>query len=309
MTLRIGTRGSSLALAQARGVADALAAAGARVEIVTVATAGDRSGGPIAEIGVGVFTSALRDALATGEVDVAVHSYKDLPTGPDPRFAAPAVPAREDPRDALISRDGRHLADLGPKAVIGTGSPRRAAQLRALGHGFEVTGLRGNVDTRIRKVADGQLDAVVLAAAGLQRIGRLDEASELLDPTRMVPAPAQGALAVECRADEMNTEHLLAGALDDEVSRQAVTAERTVLAVLEAGCTAPVGALAEVVSDPDTAEAAAPRLSLSAVAADPDGGILRASGSADLAEPQRLGADLAEELLESGAAVPSGPGR
>jgi hydroxymethylbilane synthase len=309
VTLRIGTRGSALALAQTRGVADALTAAGARVEIVTVATAGDRSAGPIAEIGVGVFTSALRDALAAGEIDVAVHSYKDLPTKPDPRFSAPAVPIREDPRDALVARDGRALADLGPGAVIGTGSPRRAAQLRALGFGFCVTGLRGNVDTRIRKVAEGQLDAVVLAAAGLRRIGRLDEVSELLDPMRMVPAPAQGALAVECRADEMDTEHLLAGALGHEPSRQAVTAERTVLAVLEAGCTAPVGALAEVMADPDAAGATASRLSLCAVAADSHGGLLRATGRADLAEPQRLGADLAEELLESGATVPSGPTR
>jgi hydroxymethylbilane synthase len=303
--LKIGTRGSALALAQTRGVADALATAGARVETVTVATAGDRSSGPIAEIGVGVFTSALRDALAAGEIDVAVHSYKDLPTEADERFAAPAVPLREDPRDALVARDGLRLAELGRGAVIGTGSPRRAAQLSALGFGFEVTGLRGNVDTRIRKVTDGHLDGAVLAAAGLRRIGRLDEASELLDPVQIVPAPAQGALAVECRAGDVDTEHLLTGVLDDEPTQQAVTAERTVLAVLQAGCTAPVGALAGVVEDAGAAVPA--RLSLRAVAADPGGGILRASGVADLASAQRLGAEAAGQLLASGAAVAGGP--
>jgi hydroxymethylbilane synthase len=305
--LKIGTRGSALALAQTRGVADTLAAAGAETEIVTVATAGDRSAGPIAEIGVGVFTSALRDALARGDIDVAVHSYKDLPTEPDPRFSAPAVPVREDPRDALVARDALRLAELEPGAVIGTGAPRRAAQLRALGYGFCVTDLRGNVDTRIRKVADGHLDAVVLAAAGLRRVGRIGEATEVLDPAQMCPAPAQGALAVECRADDVDTEHLLTGALDDEASRQAVTAERAVLAVLEAGCSAPVGALADVVDDLDETGAAVARLSLRAVAASPDGAILRASGIAEVSEGRRLGADAAEQLLASGAAVPSGP--
>jgi hydroxymethylbilane synthase len=194
--LRIGTRGSALALAQTGTVAEALERAGARVEIVTVSTPGDRSSAPIAEIGIGVFTSALRDALAAGEVDIAVHSYKDLPTTPDPRLSLAAVPQREDPRDALVARDGLTLGDLPPGSTVGTGSPRRAAQLEALGLGLNVVPLRGNVDSRIRKVTEGELDAVVLARAGITRLGRVAEITETLDPIQMLPAPAQGALAI-----------------------------------------------------------------------------------------------------------------
>ncbi|MGH3621472.1 MAG: hydroxymethylbilane synthase, partial [Sciscionella sp.] len=200
-TLRVGTRGSALALVQANGIADALAAAGASVEVVTVTTPGDRSSAPIAEIGVGVFTSALRDALANDEVDVAVHSFKDLPTAPDPRLVLAAVPSRADPRDALVARDGLTLGELPSGSLVGTGSPRRASQLTALGFGLEVVGIRGNVDTRINKVHRGEVDAVVLALAGLARLGRAGEATELLDPLQMLPAPAQGALAVETRVD------------------------------------------------------------------------------------------------------------
>src|SRR2546426_12748841 len=149
-TLRIGTRGSKLALAQTETVAEALRQAGAKVEIVVVSTPGDRSSAPIAEIGIGVFTSALRDALADGEVDIAVHSYKDLPTAPDTRLSMAAVPLREDPRDIVVARDGLTLGELPPGAKVGTGSPRRAAQLNALGFGLDVVPIRGNVDTRIR---------------------------------------------------------------------------------------------------------------------------------------------------------------
>lgn len=305
-TLRIGTRGSALALAQARAVARSLAALGATVDIVTVSTPGDRSSAPIAEIGVGVFTSALRDALAGHEVDIAVHSYKDLPTAPDDRLVLAAVPVREDPRDVLIARDGLTLGELPVGATIGTGSPRRTAQLDALGLGIEVVPIRGNVDTRIRKVAQGELDGVVLARAGLARLGRLSEITEVLDPLLMLPAPAQGALAIECRADDVDIEHLL-GHLDDPATRAAVTAERSVLAGLAVGCAAPLGALADVVEDLDECGASVARLSLRAVAATPARDVLRVSGVADLTDAVSLGRSLAAELLDLGAGVLSGP--
>jgi hydroxymethylbilane synthase len=310
--LRIGTRGSALALAQTGTVAEALERAGARVEIVTVSTPGDRSSAPIAEIGIGVFTSALRDALAAGEVDIAVHSYKDLPTTPDPRLSLAAVPQREDPRDALVARDGLTLGELPPGSTVGTGSPRRAAQLEALGLGLNVVPLRGNVDSRIRKVTEGELDAVVLARAGITRLGRVAEITETLDPIQMLPAPAQGALAIECRVDDVDTEHLLQSTLDDSASRAAVVAERAMLAALEAGCSAPVGALADVVEDliEDTADGSQKvvlRLSLRGVAATPENHVLRASATGDLTAAEELGRALAAELLDLGAAVPSGP--
>lgn len=312
-TLRIGTRGSALALVQANWIADMLAEAGVRIEVVTVTTPGDMSSAPIAEIGVGVFTSALRDALAGGEVDVAVHSFKDLPTTPDPRLALAAVPPRADPRDALVARDGLTLGELPPGSVIGTGSPRRASQLTALGLGLDVVGIRGNVGTRIDKVRRGEVDAVVLALAGLSRLGRADEATELLDPLQMLPAPAQGALAVETRVDDMDTEHLVRSVCDDEHTRAVVTAERAMLAALEAGCSAPVGALAEVVEDLETDDSGADRtvlrLSLRGVAATPTGEMLRASATNELTAADELGRVLAAELLDLGVAVLSGPGK
>ncbi|CAL9670988.1 hydroxymethylbilane synthase [Saccharothrix sp. NPDC042600] len=309
-TLRIGTRGSALALAQTGHVADALRAAGADVEIVTISTPGDRSSAPIAEIGIGVFTSALRDALANGEIDVAVHSYKDLPTARDPRLSLAAVPPREDPRDALVARDGLTLGELPAGARVGTGSPRRAAQLEALGLGLEVVALRGNVDTRIRKVSDGELDAVVLARAGIARLGRTAEITETLEPIQMLPAPAQGALAVECRVDDVDTEHLLQSTLDDSASRAAVAAERALLAALEAGCSAPVGALADVVEDLDEQGAVVLRLSLRGVMAAEDGDLLRASATGDLTAAEELGRALAAELLDlSGLAAARSEGR
>ncbi|GAA3020353.1 hydroxymethylbilane synthase [Actinokineospora globicatena] len=312
--IRIGTRGSALALTQTQLVADELERAGAKVEIITVSTPGDRSSAPIAEIGVGVFTSALRDALAEGAIDVAVHSYKDLPTAPDSRLSLAAVPRREDPRDALIARDGLTLGELPPGSRLGTGSPRRAAQLRALGFGHEIVPIRGNVDTRIAMVTSGALDGVVLARAGLSRLGRLDEITETLDPIQMLPAPAQGALAVECRVDDVDVEHLLQSTVDDEATRVAVAAERAMLAALEAGCSAPVGALAEVVEDLDADDRVVHRLSLRGVAAaydanDPAGAvdIMRASATGDLTAGEQLGRALAAELLELGAGVLSGP--
>jgi hydroxymethylbilane synthase len=283
-TVRIGTRSSKLAMAQAGLVADQLRAAGHTCELVSISTHGDRSTAPVAEIGVGVFVSALRDALVRGEVDVAVHSYKDLPTAPARRLHLAAVPAREDPRDALVARDGKVLGELPRGARVGTGSPRRRAQLDALGLGLEVVAIRGNVDTRINKVRSGELDGVVVAAAGLARLGRLDEATELLDPLQMLPAPAQGALAVECRVTDLDMARSLTA----------------VLATLEAGCTAPIGALADVVSDLDDNGNPVDRISLRAVVGTTDGGLLRASVTGDMDDAEKLGAALAAELLDMG---------
>jgi hydroxymethylbilane synthase len=300
MTLRIGTRPSALATAQTGLVAERLRAAGHPCELVEISTSGDRSSAPVAELGVGVFVSALREALVRGDVDIAVHSYKDLPTAPDPRLHLAAVPQREDPRDALVARDGLVLGELPPGARIGTGSPRRRAQLDALGLGLEVVAIRGNVDTRIGKVRSGELDGVVVAAAGLARLGRLGEATELLDPLQMLPAPAQGALAVECRAADLELARVLAATLDDEATRAAVVAERAVLATMEAGCSAPVGALADVVSDLDDDGTAVDRVSLRAVVGTIDGGLLRASVTGDMDDAEKLGATLAAELLDMG---------
>lgn len=207
-------------------VADAVrAATGREVELVEVVTAGDRSSAPVQRLGVGVFVSALRDALLAHEIDFAVHSYKDLPTAPADGLHIAAVPEREDPRDALVARDGRTLAELAPGSTIGTGALRRIAQLHALGLQFEVVPIRGNVDTRVQRVLgpNADLDAVVLARAGLARLGRTAEITETLDPMLMLPAPAQGALAVECRADEPDLIELLA-LLDHAPTRAAITA-------------------------------------------------------------------------------------
>jgi hydroxymethylbilane synthase len=302
-------------MAQTGRIADRLRAAGQPCELVEVSTPGDRSAAPVIELGVGVFVSALREALARGEVDVAVHSYKDLPTAPDPRLVMAAVPVREDPRDALVARDGKVLGELLPGATVGTGSARRKAQLEALGLGLVVVPIRGNVDTRVGKVASGELDAVVVAAAGLRRLGRIDEASELLDPLQVLPAPAQGALAVECRAGTSDADlamaRTLAAVLDDPLTRAAVAAERAVLATLEAGCSAPVAALADVVSDweygPDDDEGhAVDRVSLRAVIGTTDGELLRASLTGDLDDAEKLGAALAAELLDMGGLAAPG---
>lgn len=308
-TLRIGTRSSALAMSQSSWVAEQLEAAGYSTRMVSVSTPGDRSSAPISEIGVGVFTSALREALAADEVDVAVHSYKDLPTDPDPRLSLAAVPVREDPRDALVARDGLTLGELPPGSVVGTGSPRRASQLRALGLGLEVRGIRGNVDTRMRKVTDGEVDAVVLARAGLARVGRHEVITETLDPLQMLPAPAQGALAVECRVDDVDNEHLLQSVLDDPATRTAVAAERAMLAALEAGCSAPVGALADLVEDLDADGRVAQRLSVRGVVAAGEDQLVRASVAGETTASEQLGRDLATELLDARAAMLSGPGQ
>ena len=306
--IRIGTRGSLLARTQSQTIADALTAAGHPAELVIIRTAGDASAAPVAEIGVGVFTTAIRVALQNDEIDVAVHSYKDLPTAPESGLVIAAVPTREDPRDALVSRDGMVLGELPVGSTIGTSAPRRAAQLKALGLGLEIRPLRGNLDSRLGKVASGELDAVVVARAGLVRIGRADEVTEAFDPVVLLPAPAQGALAVECRSDDAQLVRTLAE-LDDESTRASVDAERAVLAALEAGCTAPVGAIAEVVESLDDDGRIFVELSLRAAVAAEDGSdVIRASVVGPVDHASRLGKDLAAELLELGADELVGPG-
>jgi hydroxymethylbilane synthase len=295
--VRLGTRRSALAMAQARSVAAALSAhAGVDVTLVEITTHGDVSAAPIAEIGgTGVFVNALRDALHADRIDVAVHSLKDLPTAPAPGLTVAAIPHREDPRDVLCAHDGLTLGELPVGARIGTGAPRRIAQLLALGLGLDVVPIRGNVDTRLARVADGSLDGVVLARAGLARLGRLDEATEVLDPMQMLPAPGQGALAVECCTAGSIAD--LVAVLDDPTTRSAVTAERSLLAALEAGCTAPVGAYAEAAEGDDGLE-----LYLRAVAVSTDGAVsIRKSATGPLTAAERLGRDLAAELLDDGA--------
>ncbi|MFD4294359.1 hydroxymethylbilane synthase [Rhodococcus sp. NPDC058505] len=300
-TLRIGTRGSLLATTQAGTVRDALIAAGHPAELVVITTKGDVTAGPVQRIGVGVFVAELREALLAGDVDVAVHSYKDLPTAQPADLVVAAVPPREDPRDALVARDGLVLGELPPGSKVGTSAPRRRAQLRALGLGLDIQPLRGNIDTRIGKVESGELDAIVIARAGLSRIGRLDVITESLEPVQMLPAPSQGALAVECRADNPDLVAVLAE-LDDAATRAAVVAERALLAELEAGCTAPVGAIAEVVESLDDDGRVIDELSVRGCAAAVDGSdSIRASavGSPDRAE--ELGRAVARELLDLGA--------
>ncbi len=299
--LRLGTRRSRLAMAQSQQVADALSARLDRpVELVEVVTYGDRSTEALTQIGgTGVFVTALREALLAKQVDIAVHSLKDLPTAPATDLAMAAVPTREDPRDVLVSPRGLTLGELPAGSRIGTGSPRRAAQLRALGLGLELVAIRGNVDTRIRKAVDGEVDAVVLARAGLARLGRLEDATEVLDPLQVLPACGQGALAIECRAVDDQLADEICTALDDPATRAAVTAERSLLATLEAGCTAPVGGLADVAEDEDGSF----ELYLRGVVASIDGSrAIRLSATGSSEAPEALGRRLAADLLDAGAA-------
>jgi hydroxymethylbilane synthase len=298
--LRLGTRASALARTQSQAVADAITAAtGTDVELVHIVTEGDTSSAAIAQLGgTGVFVTAIRRALVDGSVDLAVHSYKDLPTAPEAGLILAAVPGREDPRDALVARDGLTLGELPPGSRIGTGAPRRVAQLRALGLGLEIVPIRGNVDTRLARVAPGDLDAVVLARAGLARLGRLDVITETLDPLQVLPAPAQGALAVECRTSDARTRELV-GRLEDPAARACVVAERSTLATLEAGCSAPVAAYAEVAEGDD-----GPELYLRASVTSIDGSdAVRGSATGPLSGAAALGRGLAAELLDRGAAA------
>jgi hydroxymethylbilane synthase len=299
--LRLATRASALAGAQSQQVADRLSTvAGCDVVLVPIRSDGDVDRRPLAQIGgSGVFVSRLREALLRGEADVAVHSLKDLPTAEADGITLAAVPPRDDPRDVVVARDGLTLGGLPQGSVVGTGSPRRAAQLHALGLGLHVTAIRGNVETRLRLVIDGRVDAVVLAKAGLSRLGRLDEVTEVLDPLQMLPAPGQGALAVECRTGETELVAMLARALDDATSRTVVAAERSLLAALEAGCSAPVGALADLALGDDGDE-----LWLRAVAVAPDGGrMVRMSCTGPPDDAVGVGRALAADMLAEGAST------
>ncbi len=306
--LRLGTRRSALAMAQSGLVADLVREiTGRPVELVEITTYGDTSREHLARIGgTGVFVSALREALLSGEIDLAVHSLKDLPTAEPDGLRLAAIPRREDPRDALIARDGLTFAQLPPGSRIGTGSPRRAAQLnawaRAFGLDIETVPIRGNVDTRIGYVRSGRLDAVVLAAAGLIRLGRIGEATELLDVGHVLPAPGQGALAVECAASSVALTARLAE-IDDPYTRVAVTAERSLLAALEAGCSAPVGALADLLADGQVVT----EMRLRGVVGSLDGTTLVQLSTtgpvpASPSEAGDLGRELAAEMLAKGAA-------
>jgi hydroxymethylbilane synthase len=310
-TLRLGSRKSPMAVSQSGEVARTITGrTGHAVELVGVTTLGDVSGEHLTQIGgTGVFVSALREALLRGEVDFAVHSLKDLPTGEAPGLTMAAIPRRDDPRDALVARDGAKLADLPAGARIGTGSPRRAAQLMLLRTDISCVPVRGNAGTRLAKVQAGELDAVVLAYAGLARIGRTDLVSEIFEPDAMVPAPGQGALAVECRAGDSELAGLLA-AIDDGQTRAAVAAERSLLAALEAGCSAPVGAYATPAGEGrlhlegivlGDAEASLRPAMLDSAAAS-GRMVIREHGEADVADAVRLGQELAARMLALGAA-------
>ena len=318
--LRLGTRRSKLAMAQSGQVADAVTrVTGRPVELVEITTYGDTSREHLAQIGgTGVFVAALREALLRGEVDFAVHSLKDLPTAQPEGLVLAAVPLREDPRDVIVARDALKFADLPDGARIGTGSPRRMAQLNAYArtHGLsiETVPIRGNVDTRIGYVRSGELDAVVLAAAGLNRLGRIDEVTDFLSVDTVLPAPGQGALAIECAAQNA---HLIAALaeLDDPFTRVAVTAERSLLAALEAGCSTPVGALADLPplsaplerGDPQADGQTVKEMRLRGVVGTTDGSsLVQLSTTGPVPETHdqalALGRELAAEMLAKGAA-------
>ncbi len=298
-TIRIGTRASALAREQSIIVGDMLTTLlGVDIELVNVLSDGDTSSRPLTEIGgQGVFVGAVREALVAGEVDLVVHSLKDLPTVHDDRVVLAAVPLRGDARDALVARGGLTLGELPAGSRVGTGSPRRTAQLHALGLGLDVVPIRGNVDTRVGKVTAGEFDAIVVARAGLVRLGREDEITETIDPIQMLPAPGQGALAVEVSASNDALAHDVA-AIDDVHTRAAVTAERTLLRVLEAGCSAPIGALADIAEGDD-----GPELWLRGVVAALDGShVVRLSAVGRADDPEGVGKALANDLLAEGAA-------
>jgi hydroxymethylbilane synthase len=289
--LRIGARGSRLSIVQYQIVADALRAhwPSLEIEFVPIETKGDLDPDTPLTEGTGWFTSAIQQALAAGRVDVAVHSYKDLPTKRPDGLVIAAIPAREDPRDALVSRDGKRLRDLPPGARVGTSSPRRGAQVRAINPALEVVPIRGNVDTRVRKVVSGEYDAAVLALAGLRRLGLEGAITATFGYEELLPAPAQGALAVECRGDDADTLKLLR-AIDVAALRAAVGAERSFLATLEAGCSFPAAAYAEIFGS---------TIKVHGMVA-PGGTIIRTKVGGPVEAAAGLGRSLAEELMRRG---------
>ncbi len=294
--LRLGTRASKLALVQSRAVAAMLERANAdlSVELVEVSTKGDRDQSSPLDTGTGWFTRAIQQALLDNRVDIAVHSYKDLPTKQPAGLVIGAVPAREDPRDALVSARGLSLDELQGGAVVGTSSPRREAQLHAMRPDLQFRTIRGNVETRLAKVEAGEYDATVLALAGLRRLGLEDRATQVFTLDQMLPAPAQGALVVECREADREAIHAL-NSIQDAVLTAPLLAERTFMAALEAGCRFPAGAYA--VLDRDS-------LYLEGLVARGDHVVRgHATGPADGASD--IGTVLARELLERAGLRPS----
>jgi len=295
-TLRIGTRGSLLARTQSATVAQQLADRGFQCELIEISTHADRTAGPIAALGTqGVFTKELQQALLLGDIDLAVHSLKDLPTLVPAGLRLVCTPPRVNPFDALISRSGHQLLDLPSRAIVGTGSPRRAAQLRVVRPDLDIRDLRGNVDTRLRKLHEGQYDAIVLAVAGLERVGMDQVITEVLPPDVMLPAVGQGILGLEARSDDQTTERAVVHLLHRPTMACAL-AERSYLAALQGGCLAPVAAWAR----PNESETT---IRLTGIVLHPSGSPrLRAESEAPLDAAASLGLEVAEQLLEQGAA-------
>ena len=288
---KIGTRGSKLATTQAGHVRDWITDNGTPSELHIVTTEGDINMAPVERIGVGVFTHALREALHAQECDIAVHSFKDLPTAPDERFHL-IVPKREDNREALIARDGLTLDELPQGAKVGTSAPRRISQLKALRPDLDIRPLRGNIETRMSYVTDGELDAVMLAYAGLVRAGYADRATQVFSPEVLMPAPAQGALAVETNAEDAELVNAINCIADAKAGLQA-SGERAILRRLEAGCTAPVAATSVIDEDIITVHGGVFALDGSRQAV--------ASETGPLENAYEIGVKVAEALIEQGA--------
>ena len=288
---KIGTRGSKLATTQAGHVRDWITDNGTPSELHIVTTDGDINMAPVERIGVGVFTHALREALHAQECDIAVHSFKDLPTAPDERFHL-IVPKREDNREALIARDGLTLDELPQGAKVGTSAPRRISQLKALRPDLDIRPLRGNIETRMSYVTDGELDAVMLAYAGLVRAGYADRATQVFSPDVLMPAPAQGALAVETNAEDAELVNAINCIADAKAGLQAA-GERAILRRLEAGCTAPVAATSVIDEDIITVHGGVFALDGSRQAV--------ASETGPLENAYEIGVKVAEALIEQGA--------
>ena len=294
MQLRVATRASALALWQANWVASHLRGFGATVELVEITTGGDKNqSSSLSELGIqGAFTKEVQIAVLGGSADVAVHSLKDLPTEPLDGLIIAAIPARASCSDVLITSSGKALSELPSGARVGTGSLRRQAQLLLLRSDLAILPIRGNVDSRLRKLAAGEFDALVLAAAGLDRLGLVDQVTEELAPPRMLPAPGQGALAIECRRRDAELRSLLRR-LDDPATRAATDGERMMLSKLHAGCSAPVGAWGRIENG---------ALHLDGLVASPDGRLhLTASATGPLANASSLGRNVADQLLAQGA--------
>jgi hydroxymethylbilane synthase len=286
----IGSRGSQLALWQARHIASCLQKLGVETRLEIIKTTGDKiTDVPLALVGgKGLFTKEIEEALLAGTIDLAVHSLKDMPTGLPAGLTLAAIPEREDPRDALI---GKPLDELRPGSKVGTSSLRRAAQLHALGRGLVIENLRGNVDTRLRKLDEGQYDAIVLAAAGLRRLGWAGRIRELIEPEIMCPAAGQGALAIETR-DDGGAAYEIARQLNHAATNAAVTAERSLLATLEGGCQVPIGAHGHFEG---------PVLDMIAMVASPDGLRMMRDSTSGTGDPTALGRELGERMLAAGA--------